>query len=200
MKKTASVLLMCAIASASAQEPANLYPEGNFEGAVELQAPHPSPLTGDPLTAQEGILYIEPGDYKSKKCSVSVENENGSNFIRYVAPVGFTGILRTYIALKLPDPAPATLTISMRWRVSDYATQDNAPEWASAQNDPMFVLADGTKKILYGTLRLKSNTEEWQEVEKTVSVPEGAKMLILQPGLYCVTGTLDVDDIKVTAE
>ena len=35
---------------------------------------------------------------------------------------------------------------------------------------------------------------------ETVNVPDGAKRLILQPGLYLVTGTLDIDDIKVFAE
>jgi hypothetical protein len=200
MKKTTAILIAITCSAALAQEPKNLYPEGDFESSPQILAPNPSPFTTDPTTAQEGALYVEPGDYKNKQCSVTVENEAGSSFIRYVAPNGFKGILRTYIALKLPDPAPASLTISMRWRLKDYAPQADAPEWASAQNDPAFVLADGTRKVLNGTLRLKSNTAEWQEVEKTINVPDGAKMLILQPGLYCVTGTLDVDDIKVTAE
>ncbi len=88
----------------------------------------------------------------------------------------------------------------MRWRLSDSAPQEGAPEWASAQNDPVFVLADGSSKVMNGTLRLKSNTDDWQEVEKAVPVPEGAQMLILQPGLYRITGTLDVDDIKIFSD
>lgn len=181
-----------------AQDDGNLFPEGDFESVINLIAPHPSPSHADKLA---GEFYLEPGDYKAKGCKVVVENEGGTSFLRFSAPTGFKGILRTYIALDLPDPAPASLTISQRWRTSQFAPQAEAPAWASAQNDPAFILADGTEKVMHGTLRLTGDTGGgWVEVEKTVMVPEGAKRLILQPGLYGVTGTLDIDDIKVFAE
>jgi len=61
---------MCAAASAWAQEPANLLPEGDFESSPEIVAPYPNPITTDPTTAQEGALHVESGDYKNKNCSV----------------------------------------------------------------------------------------------------------------------------------
>lgn len=203
MKHTATIIVAIAISSASvpAADPGNLFPEGDFESPVRLEAPSPSPTTEDPLNTEEGLLYIEPGDYKAKGCEVSIEGEGDSSFLRLKAPHGFEGILRTYIPLRLPDPTPATITISQRWRLADYEAVPGAPEWASAQNDPIFVLADGTTKIIHGTLRLRADTAgEWQEVEKSVNVPEGAKILMLQPGLFMATGTLEVDDIKVFAE
>lgn len=197
---TAAASALCAF-SLHASDSGNMFPEGNFESVMEMKAPFPSPITEDPTSAVEGVLYIEPGDYKDKGCNVSIEQEDGSSFLRYNAPKGFNGILRTYIALRLPDPAPQLLTIGQRWRLADFETGPEAPEWAGAQNDPQFVMADGSRKVINGTLRLRGNTNgEWQEVEKTVTVPEGAKMLILQPGLYVGSGTLDIDDIRVFAE
>lgn len=201
--KTVSLTAAAALCALSlhASDSGNMFPEGNFESVLEMKAPAPSPITEDPMSAVEGVLYIEPGDYKNKGCNVSVEQEDGSSFLRYTAPKGFNGILRTYIALRLPDPAPQVLTIGQRWRMSDCGVEAEAPEWAGAQNDPQFVLADGSRKVINGTLRLRENTNgEWQEVEKTVTVPEGAKMVILQPGLYVASGTLDIDDIRVFAE
>lgn len=201
MKKLTSLTIAASLASMAllqAEDADNLFPEGNFEGEINLTNPFPNPA---PMDMQQGEFYIEPGDFKNKGCKISVENENGSNFIRYKAPAGFSGILRTYIALDLPNPPPPALTISMRWRTSNTEIPEGAPEWASAQNDPMFVFEDGTNKTIYGTLRLKGDTGGgWVEVEKTVNVPDGAKRLVLQPGLYGMTGTLDVDDIKVFAE
>ncbi len=191
-----ATLITCAPICAKADD--NLFPEGNFESPVTLKA---EPFKAGPLSAEEGVLYIEPGDFKNKSCQVNTEKEGDSTFLRMIAPEGFSGILRTYIPLKLPETAPASVTISMRWRVSDLKIGAGAPEWAGVQNDPMFVMADGTTQVANGTLRLKENTGgEWQEVEKSVPVPAGAKMLVLQPGLYLSSGTLDVDDIKVFTE
>lgn len=190
-----------AAASLHAADAGNMFPEGNFESGAQLKAPFPNPITENPKNAEEGVLYIEPGDYQARNCKVSIENEDGSSFLHLEAPKGFDGILRTYIALRLPEPAPAAVTIGQRWRMADFAKLEEAPQWAGAQNDPVFVMEDGTRKTINGTLRLNSNTGgEWQEVEKTVSVPAGARILILQPGLYRASGTLDIDDIRVFAE
>lgn len=176
----------------------NLFPEGNFEGEIQLDASHPMPKH---LQKQAGVFYIEPGDYQQKGAEVVVTNEQGANFLRFMTPSTYQGNLRTYIALDLPSPPPAALTIALRWRSSGLNPQDGAPNWASAQCDPVFVFEDGQEKTIFNTLRLKDGTNgEWIEVEKTVTVPDGAKRLILQPGLYQVNGTLDVDDIKIFAE
>jgi hypothetical protein len=196
----ATAALVVLGASAQAQEPTNLYPEGNFEGALDLRALSPNPMISDPLSAEEGVLYIEPGDYQNRGCSVAIEDENGSSFLRFVAPEGFGVNLRTYIAFKLPTPAPAALTISQRWRLTGLQTSSDAPEWAGAQNDPEFVLSDGSRKSVNGTFRLKADSGGWVEVEKSVQVPDGSVMVILRPGLYVASGTLDIDDIKVFAE
>lgn len=201
MKKHAFVTVVAsllAFTSIQAQDSANLFPEGDLESPINLVNPYPNPPKSQ---MQQGDFYIEPGNYESKGCTVSVETEEGSTFLRFMAPQGFNAILRTYIALDLPTPTPAALTISLRWRASDIAAPEGAPDWASVQCDPVFVMSDGSEKTIHGTLHLKESTGgEWVEVEKTVTVPEGAVRLVLQPGLYCVTGTLDVDDIKIFAE
>lgn len=184
-----------------AAEQGNLFPEGSFDQPLDMVATAPNPATQDPFNAQEGVLYIEPGNYKGKGCNVEFVNEGGETFLRFTAPSSFTGILRAYIPLRLPDPAPPTITLSIRWRVQNYELQPDAPNWASAQCDPVFVLENGEKVTINNTLRLKEDTgESFMEMEKTVNVPEGAKILLLQPGLYCVNGQLDIDDLKVFAE
>lgn len=200
---TLAVTALAAISASplQASEPGNLFPEGSFDQPLEIVAKSPNPATEDPLNAQEGVLYVEPGNYKDKGCIVEFTSDGGQQVLRFVAPENFEGILRTYIPLRLPEPTPASLTLAIRWRVQNYQVQNNAPGWASAQCDPIFVLSNGEKTVINNTLRITSDTgPDFVEMEKTVSVPEGAQMLILQPGLYCISGTLDIDEIKVFAE
>lgn len=199
MKKLAIIIALTGT-TAFAQD-GNIFPEGGFETGVTL-SDQPGTITKDFTAAAEGTLYIEPGDYKAKGISVTVESEEGSNFLRYTVPAAssFTGILRTYIVLALPDPKPSTVTVSLRWRLEGFAPASGAPEWASAQIEPAFLLADNKLKVANGTFRLKESTSEWLEVEKNLTVPEGATHIVLQPGLYCAQGTLDVDDIKIIPE
>ena len=201
MKKILTILALTSV-NALAADPANLFPEGNFESDPKLST-EPGKITGDFSLAEEGTLYIEPGDLKTKGVTVEVENEKGSNFIRYNIPTnaGFTGILRTYIVMKVPSSAPATLTVSLRWRLKDFAPQANAPEWASAQVEPAFVVPGSETKTINGALRLKQDSNgEWQEAEASLPVPSGATHLVLCPGIYLGTGTLDLDDVKIFAE
>jgi hypothetical protein len=207
MKRTLLIAsaAFAAILSTGLAEEGNLYPEGNFEGDISLNASGTGKMTKDFSTAEEGVLYIEPGDYKAKgEVSVTKETEDGNSFIRFRNAPGskLTGILRAYIVLKLPSPAPSGVTVSLRWRLSEWqpVEGEGAQPWASAQADPQFRLADGTTKPVNNTFRLKKVVTEWTEVEKSVTVPEGATHLILPPGLYAGYGTLDIDDIKVIAE
>lgn len=201
MKKILTILAITS-ASAFAADPANLFPEGNFESEPKLST-EPGKVTGDFSLAEEGTLYIEPGDFKGKGVSVTLENEKGSSFIHYDIPAdsGFTGILRTYIVMKVPSPAPVSMTVSLRWRMKDFVPQADAPEWASAQVEPAFVVPGSDTKTISGALRLKKDTNgEWQEAEANLPVPGGATYLVLCPGIYLGTGTLDLDDIKIFAE
>lgn len=206
MKKIHLLALASAITSLTtapllAADPTNLFPEGTFDSPIDIEAKAPNPATQDPLNAQEGILYAEPGNYRAKGCSIEFTNEGNENVLKFIAPESFSGILRTYIPLRLPNPPPTNITLSIRWATSNLKPAENAPVWASAQCDPIFVLENGEKKTINNTLRLTQDTGgEFTEMEKTVPVPDGAKMIILQPGLYLVTGTLAIDEIKVLAE
>lgn len=197
----AAAVCLALSGSARATDAGNLFPEGAFDAPLEMIATSPNPAAQDPLNAQEGVLYIEPGNYKDKGCVVEFASEGSDSFLRFAAPDSFTGILRAYIPLKLPQPAPSTLTLSIRWRLSNLQPQADAPVWASAQCDPVFVLENGEKVTINNTLRLKEETGgQFVEMEKVVNVPDGAKALLLQPGLYCVNGELAVDRIEVIAE
>lgn len=197
LKQAATWTLVIALMTTnfSQAEEENVFPEGNFEGEVNLVNPHPHP---EFLDQQAGDFYISPGDYKRFGCSIELENEEGSTFLRFHSPSDYNGILRAFVSIDLPEPPPASVTISLRWRAEDYLVQPDAPDWASAQCDPTFFTEDGERKTIYGALRLNGNTDgEWVEIEKNINVPEGAVRLTLGPGLYCVNGTLDIDDIKV---
>lgn len=201
MKKINTLLALfttLSLCQSAFAEEGNVFPEGSFEGEVNLTNPHPHPAR---LDMQPGDFYLTPGDYKHKGCMIEIASEEGSNYLSFQAPSDYTGILRAFVALDLPEPSPASVTISLRWRVKDYEVQPDAPDWASVQCDPIFVMPDGEEKVIYGALRLKENTDgEWIEIEKNVSVPNGAVRLVLGPGLYCVNGTLNVDDIKIFLE
>lgn len=196
-----AVALATAPAAATAETSGNLFPEGSFDQPLELLTEHPNPATKDPLNALEGVMYAEPANFAGRGCTIEQLTEDGVSFLRLSAPESFTGILRVYIPLRLPEPTPAFVTLNVRWRISELQPNPDPPAWASVQADPIFVLASGETKVINNTLRSSESTNgEFIEIEKTVPVPDGAVMLILQPGLYCVTGTLDIDQIQVIAE
>lgn len=183
----------------------NIFPEGTFEGEVVLsdKVQQVNAMNKGEGLVELGTLYIEPGDYKTKGYTVQVETEEGSKFLRFnrAANANNKGNFRTYVTLKLPATKPVAVAISLRWRLREFAKLDGAPEWASAQIEPAFLSADG--KVLknnYGVFRLQKSADTWQEVEKSVPVPEGAVYIMLQPGLYVCSGILDIDDLKIIPE
>jgi hypothetical protein len=183
--------------AASAQEQ-NIFPDGNFEGELTFSTKS-AEVCKDFKAADEGTLYIEPGDYKHKGgVTVSIETEDGNKFLRFHNPPEskLDGNLRTFIVLKLPTPPPSGMTLSLRWRIKDFVLNEGAPDWAAAQCNPMFLLQDGTTTKSVNIFRGKADTD-WVEKEKSISIPDGATHLILQPGIKGVRGTFDIDDLKV---
>jgi hypothetical protein len=63
----------------------------------------------------------------------------------------------------------------------------------------MFFFLDSSGKVTggYKGPELKSDSDEWVRLQQTIQVPEDAARIVVQPGLYSTSGTLDVDNVSV---
>lgn len=201
MYKIITALALTTVSALAAEK--NLFPEGDFESRITF-SDQPGTILNNFTIAEQGTLYVEPGDYKSLgNLDVRVKSEGGEKFLQFDVSkkAGAGNTLRTYIVLELPKPAARSITVALRWRLKDFEPLAEGETWASAQIEPTFVMKDGTTQTLSGSIRLQEDTNgQWQEVEKTFDVPRGATHLVLMPGLYISSGTLDVDDLKVLAD
>jgi hypothetical protein len=179
----AATALALAALSATAQE--NVFPEGGFEimGAK-----------GKP----EGWVFPDPTYMASKGGAISLEGENGGTFLRIVS-AGEGDAPKPHAKLDLPENA---IHVRLQYKLRS-ANMKVLPEpaWAGGFMGGSFIDADGQAlKPFVPSRRMKENNAEWIECEDTYPVPGGAVKVMLQPGLYFSTGTLDVDDVQVFIE
>ena len=173
------------LASVSSLMADNLFPEGSFEilGAE-----------GEP----ESWSLPHPNYLAKIQADSSLETENGNRFLRLSLENPENANLAT-AKIPIPDDA-ANVVITYRVRCTNLTPAD-VPSWSGVFNGGGFLDgAEQSLELFRGVKRLKESTDGWVDVEEVFQVPVGAKMVLLQPGIYHCTGTADFDDFVVTVE
>tara|TARA_R100000027_G_scaffold2734_9_gene2703 strand:- start:1101 stop:2756 length:1656 start_codon:yes stop_codon:yes gene_type:complete len=124
------------------------------------------------------------------------EVEEGNRFIRMTSqePGEMLTLLRM---VEIPTGAEA-LKLTWRWRVSDLVRGEKS--WFDARM--MIDILDANGKSLKPSPKpsySRGTKGQWVEKEREFLLPEGAATLKIMPTLFRVqSGTLDIDDIRVT--
>lgn len=180
-----AALIAAALSTLTAGAAENLLPEGSFEVLDDEGRPQLFSLP-------------HPNYQASIGAEVKIEREGENRFLRLIAHRPGTVV---HFAASIPVPPSArALRIKFRVRSTDF---ERAPEpaWSSVRMGGAFLDAAG-QPIHPGYLRVtrsvKGNTGgEWVTLEETLTVPEGAARIRVQPGIYYGQGTVDFDDIEV---
>lgn len=177
----------------------NLVPEGHFESALDTH--------GVPT----GWVIDPPGWKNSPHLSFNVLVESDADtagsgpnhFVRLgntaVVP-DEEGIFRLALVKALPQPAPARVNLSWRVRAAIEAT--SRVHSGSGVKLTIRFLDDKGRLLLEdeNLFRLIRSTQgRWLERETVAEVPAGTAEIELLPGLYLVRGSVDIDDIAVSA-
>ncbi|MCS7048818.1 MAG: hypothetical protein NZ483_05945 [Verrucomicrobiae bacterium] len=161
----------------------NVFSEGNFEtltagGTLKgWDVPHPS--------------WLEKVGGR-----IEVMSEDGTNHFVRVSSTDAKQIVR--IGKDLPvQPEWKKLKCSIRIRASNLKLGE--PTWAAAKSH--FINVDEKGEKLKGTqwyaAGVVADTDGWVEKTVVIEVSPEAKAVRVWPGLYCATGTMDFDDIRI---
>lgn len=109
-------------------------------------------------------------------------------------------MFRLTLNVLLPNPAPTRIVLGWRVRVQ-IDELSSAAEWSSVQCEVNYLDKKGqTIGTSNGVLRMtRSTAGKWLEREATLDVPPGTAEISIQPGLYLIKGTVDFDDISLSA-
>jgi len=150
------------------------FPEGTFE---KIQG------SGWP----EGFEPREPGDVK-------VLEEDGNHFIRFVSqPPGQSLLLDSRFALPREWKK---VRVKARVRLKDFIPGKNP--WSNARVGIYGEDEWGQRVGEFWKVTQIAPSDEWTTVESINSIPEGTKILRLQPQINGASGIFDVDDIEIS--
>ncbi|MBC8008830.1 MAG: hypothetical protein H7067_01875 [Burkholderiales bacterium] len=195
---TRSSLLLASLLALVASARADLVPEGRFESGLNAQG------------VPKGWVIDPPGWKNSPHLSFnflseardSTEGAGENHFVRLgnTAVPDEESVFRLALVKTLPSPAPSRLTLGWRVRAAIEATS-RVNGWSSVQLTIRFLDDKGQQLSEQAELfRLVRSTQgRWIQREITVAVPAGAAEIELLPGLYLVRGSVDFDDITVSA-
>jgi protein-L-isoaspartate(D-aspartate) O-methyltransferase len=90
----------------------------------------------------------------------------------------------------------ATLLFTFRWRGENIVDGKESFERAGLQ-----VTFDDSRQFVGEEIAVRLvGSAPWQSIKATVPVPQGARQAVIRIGLNGATGTLLIDDVKLTAE
>jgi hypothetical protein len=191
-------LLIASLLALTPSIRADLVPEGRFESGLDTQG------------VPNGWVIDPPGWKLSPHLSYNLFSEAsdtpGGSAENHFVRLGNTAvpdeesIFRLSIVKTLPQPVPAQLNIG--WRVRAVVEATSRVNTSSSVhltvrffNDKGQLLAE--KSELFRLVRSTQN--RWIERVELVDVPAGTTEIELLPGLYLVRGSVDFDDITVSA-
>lgn len=161
----------------------NLFPEGDFET-----------LTADGKL--KGWDVPHPSWLEKVGAKIEVVSDGGTNHFVRVTSTDPKQIIR--IARDLPvKPEWKKLKCSIRIRATNLKLGE--PDWAAAKSH--FINLDDKGEKVKGTpwyaAGVTADTDGWVEKTVMVEVSPEAKSIRVWPGLYCATGAMEFDDIRI---
>jgi hypothetical protein len=126
---------------------------------------------------------------------LNVAAEDGDPFLRIVNGdnAKAVGIQKT---VKLPAGSKLAV-VSARMRTAHFALGKEG--WHEARIALRFENDKGEMAGGYPSMPNLRTNSDWVTRQVVLDVPDGATRLVMQPGLWLATGTLDLDDIRVEA-
>lgn len=172
----------------SALQAGELFPEGT----MEIPGPNGMP---------EGFKHPDPNWLKGFNGQVTLENEEGNNFLRFNIPVA-DGLIGS--TLEIPVPAGAT-NLVVAWRVRAEVTEVQPNDDHTGRGVCMiaswFVEPPGVadRGYKHGTIdQVQQSTDGWVDKEVVLAVPEGKKFLGIQIGTKGTAAVADFDDVQIS--
>ena len=192
-----TLLLSCTLTLAASLR-ANLVPEGTFEaglgpdGISKGWTIDPVGWKNSPNLSFNVLSELRPGS----------EGGGANNFVR-LGNTGIPdeeGIFRLCLLKTLPNPVPARIRVGWRVRAAVESTS-RVHGWSCIQLTIRFLNANGRELFEQQELfrLVRSTQDRWLERETVLDVPKGTTEIELLPGLYLVRGSVDLDDITVSA-
>lgn len=163
----------------------NLLPEGNFEILNHVGMP-------------EGWKLPDPRWYRGFGGNVTVEQEEGNNFLR-LESAGMDKLFEASFTVDLPPEARSIrLSYRVRAEVRDVSPNDGSGVgvtlirwWGNEEK----------KQARYAhTDWITSTTPGWVEKEDFLTVPEGMTKLTVYPAIRHASAIADFDDITIEVE
>ena len=131
-----------------------------------------------------------PGDW----IQAEARQENGERFVR-IRNTNPQGVHNIYQVIDLP-PRARTLLIVADMRSDNIKPADEP--WETGRVNLQFLDEDGGDMEVYGAApTLTEPTDGWRRVPVVREVPEGARRLRLQPGIWRGVGEVDFKHIRV---
>ena len=158
-----------ALAAGAAPEPANVFPQGNFE---TLEGGRAKGWT------------LQPG--------AELKTEGANHYLQFTSTTG--GSAWALGTLKL-DPEWSALRVSARMKVAGLKL--GSAGWHNARCILSFRTAGGKDAGFPEPPKLTSDSD-WVTQTVTVEIPENAASLHLQPGLWGCQGVMGLDDVVIT--
>jgi hypothetical protein len=160
--------------------------------------------TALPLAAQPAVQNLLPQGIFDKAGAEALNGwqgahnaqlvtEGGNSFLRFSNDDAAKSVV---IEARIPlEPTWKTLRFKTRMRATVTKLGDQG--WYGARFTQQFINDKGVVQPYPPQPRLSETTREWVQVDETLTIPDNATHLQMNPGLWGTAGTFDLDDISL---